>query len=57
MKFVKVQAYEITGDEIIQGLAVLYEDKEGKHEITAEGKNEKECLLNLLNMVVKLGRE
>ena len=47
MKFTRVRAYQ-RGDT--QGLEALYDDKEGRHEIKAEGNNEQECLLNLLNM-------
>ncbi|PWI49535.1 hypothetical protein CEE45_01710 [Candidatus Heimdallarchaeota archaeon B3_Heim] len=53
MKFINARAYQ-NGD--LHGLEVLYDDKEGRHEIKTEGETPKEILLDLLNMVVKLAQ-
>lgn len=53
MKFVNLRSYQ-KGD--ISALEVLYDNKEGRHEIYAEGKTPKQCLLNLLSMVVEIAQ-
>lgn len=58
MNFINVTATEIVGGgEKRHGLQALYENADGRHEVTAEGATEKECLLNLLNIVATVAKE
>ena len=57
MKFINVMATEeVGGDARKHGLYALYDDTEGRHEMVVEGATEKECLLNLLDMVAKIAQ-